>query len=74
MGDRIAISHGLRLRLGTPLPGTIRILRNGTIIAETNGHGTDLTVTETGVYRAEIWLPIDGELRPWIYSNPIRIF
>ena len=26
-----------------------------------------------GVYRAEVWLEVGGEIRPWIYSNAIRI-
>jgi hypothetical protein len=30
-------------------------------------------VTEAGVYRIEVWLEVGGEMRPWIYSNPIRI-
>lgn len=73
MGDRVRMADGLMLRLEAPLGGTIRILRHGEIVEETSGNKADLKITRTGVYRAEIWLPIDGELRPWIYANPIRI-
>lgn len=73
MGDRLALGRGLTLRLAAPLPGTIRIIRHGKIVHETVGRETTLPLTEPGVYRAEIWLPIDGELRPWIYANPVRV-
>src|SRR6185295_18685519 len=28
---------------------------------------------ETGAYRLEAWLKVDGEERPWIYSNPVYV-
>jgi hypothetical protein len=30
-------------------------------------------VKEPGAYRLEAWLTLDGEQRPWIYSNPIYV-
>jgi hypothetical protein len=30
-------------------------------------------VTEVGAYRLEAWLKLDGELRPWIFANPIYV-
>ena len=30
-----------------------------------------VAVAAAGVYRVEGWLKVDGEERPWIYSNPI---
>ncbi|MFM8394519.1 MAG: PHP domain-containing protein [Acidobacteriota bacterium] len=73
MGDRIELATGLRLRLATPLPGTIRLFHQGSKIAESYGYNLDQPIAKPGVYRAEIWLTIDGEERPWIYSNPIRV-
>ncbi|MFN0088503.1 MAG: histidinol phosphatase [Blastocatellia bacterium] len=73
MGDTFKQAGGLRLRLAAPLAGTIKLFRNGAIIAEALSDRMDLEVKEPGVYRAEIWLRLDGEMRPWIYSNPIRI-
>lgn len=73
MGDQIRLAKGLNLALEAPLPGTIRILRDGEMALETIDRQANLQITEPGVYRAEIWLTVDGEQRPWIYSNPIRI-
>ena len=33
----------------------------------------EFAVKTPGAYRLEAWLPLDGELRPWIYSNPIYV-
>jgi len=30
-------------------------------------------LSNPGVYRVEGWLKLDGELRPWVYSNPIYV-
>lgn len=73
MGDRVTRIKDLTLELEAPLPGTIRILHYGEVVHQTTGRSAELRPTEPGVYRAEIWLPVDGELRPWIYSNPIRV-
>jgi hypothetical protein len=37
------------------------------------GESLDHPVTRAGVYRVELWLPIGGERRPWLYSNPIYL-
>lgn len=73
MGDEVKLGKGLKLRLAAPVAGTIKLFRNGQIIQEAQANKLDFAVTEAGVYRAEIWLTLDGEQRPWIYSNPIRI-
>lgn len=73
MGDRIKLEKNLRLRLAAPAEGIVRLFRNGTMIDEVRAGRLDWPVTEPGVYRAEIWLEIDGEQRPWIYANPIRV-
>ncbi len=33
----------------------------------------DYEAKTPGVYRVEAWLTVDGEERPWIYSNQILI-
>jgi hypothetical protein len=30
-------------------------------------------VKEPGAYRLEAWLELDGELRPWIFANPVYV-
>ncbi|MDX2034917.1 MAG: histidinol phosphatase [Blastocatellia bacterium] len=73
MGDALKQTGELRLRLAAPAAGTIKLFRNGVAIREAQSDRMDLEVKEPGVYRAEVWLTLDGELRPWIYSNAIRI-
>jgi hypothetical protein len=56
-----------------PVACHAKLLRNGSVIAESD---TDLFThrfSEPGVYRVEGWLKLDGELRPWIYSNAMDL-
>ncbi len=73
MGDRVKLEKGLALRLEAPAAGLIKIFRNGELLRQARSNRVDAAIVEPGVYRAEIWMEIDGEERPWIYSNPIRI-
>ena len=73
MGDEVKLEEGLQLSSAAPVAGHIRLFRNGSLVKEIISDKIDLDVREVGVYRIEIWLEIDDELRPWIYSNPIRI-
>ncbi len=73
MGDEVKQEKGLKLRLVAPAAGTIKLFRNGQAVHEANADKLDFAVTEAGIYRAEVWLTLDGEQRPWIYSNPIRV-
>lgn len=71
MGDGIPLAPGTRMVVRTPAPALIKLIHKGKIVAETRGMELNAPVTMSGAYRAEAWLEIDGELRPWIYSNPI---
>lgn len=73
MGDDAQLAKGLRLRLAAPVAGSIKLFHNGKAIRETKSDKLDFDVSEAGVYRAEVWLELDGEMRPWIYSNAIRV-
>ncbi|MCI0525397.1 MAG: histidinol phosphatase [Acidobacteria bacterium] len=73
MGDEVKIVKGLRLRLEAPVTASIKLFRDGKPILEVKSDRLQLDVNDPGVYRAEIWLELDGEMRPWIYSNAIRI-
>jgi acetyl esterase/lipase len=72
IGDGVPLASGTRLTVRTPVPARLRILLHGEVVAE-QASATELTapVSKPGAYRAEAWLDIDGEQRPWIYSNPI---
>ena len=73
MGDEVKSVEGLKLRARFPVACRIRLLRNGKVVADLEGDQLDYAVAGTGVYRVEGWLKLDGEDRPWIYSNPIYI-
>ena len=73
MGDEVKFTTGLQLQIAAPTRGWIRLFRNGVVVQEVKSDGLDFAVTESGAYRAEVWLEVDSEWRPWIYANPIRI-
>ncbi len=74
MGDEVKLVDGLKLAAKLPLPAYVRLLRHGEEVAKTEGKSEfEFAVKDAGVYRLEAWLKLDGELRPWIFSNPIYV-
>jgi hypothetical protein len=72
MGDETRRGD-LTLQVETPIPAELRLLRDGEEIARESGTRLERQVQEPGVYRAEAWVNVAGEPRPWIYSNPIYV-
>ena len=69
-GDEIALEAGTRLRVRSPVPGRIVILKDGAVWVDESGiSNKEIAITERGVYRAEVYL---GNL-PWILSNPVYV-
>ena len=73
MGDEVKLADGLRLSAATSVKSTIKLIRNGVEVRAVNANRLDFEVKAAGVYRIEAWLEVDGEQRPWIYSNPIYV-
>jgi nicotinamidase-related amidase len=73
MGDELEWREGLRLKGAAPVACRWRLMRNGVAMALEEGSGATWAVSGPGVYRVEAWLRLDGEDRPWIYSNPIYL-
>jgi hypothetical protein len=74
MGDEVKLADGLKLMARLPLPARVRLLRHGKEVAISEGKAEfAFAVKEAGAYRLEAWLELDGELRPWIFSNPIYV-
>jgi hypothetical protein len=73
MGETLRHRDRPRLRVESPLGAEIRLLRDGQEVARTNGALLEHEVAAPGAYRAEVWVTIAGEPRPWIYANPIRV-
>ncbi len=72
-GDEITLKPETRLRVQTPVPSRIVILKDGAVLVDESGISSkELAITERGVYRAEIYLPQLGN-QPWIISNPIYV-
>jgi acetyl esterase/lipase len=71
MGDTIPMTGTTRLEVRTPAPAHIKVFFDGKLLAE--GRESQLTTKAPGpgVARVEAWLDVDGESRPWIYSNAI---
>jgi hypothetical protein len=72
MGDEVR-GEALLLRAELPLPARIRVIKVGAEWKMAEGRHWEAAPAGPGVYRLEAWLSIDGEERPWVYSNPIYI-
>jgi hypothetical protein len=74
LGDQLKLTDGLKLAAKLPLPAFVRLLRHGAEVAKSEGKAEfEFAVKEPGAYRLEVWLKLDGELRPWIFANPIYV-
>ncbi len=73
MGDPVPLTNGTRLEARLPIPAKIKLIHGNAIVAESSDARFSFIVKEPGPYRLEAWLTVDGEDRPWIYSNPIYI-
>jgi hypothetical protein len=73
MGDKVRFAPGERLAARFPLSCHIRLLSGGRLVAERSGDHMECELTAPGVYRIEGWLEVDGEERPWLYTNPIYV-
>jgi len=73
MGDRVPMLPRTRLIADLPVAADIRIIRKGVVVSQSNAAQIDYSPSEPGAYRLEAWLPADGEMRPWIYTNSIYL-
>jgi hypothetical protein len=76
-GDEITLENEVRLKVTTPIPSRIVLLRDGNPIESVTGLTVkEFTVSERGSYRVELYLPqLPGSVgdQPWILSNPIYV-
>lgn len=73
MGDTVPMAGSTRLVARAPVAARWRFIRGGKLVHEASGDTVTWQAQEPGAYRVEAWLDIDGEQRPWIYSNAIRL-
>lgn len=67
MGEELTDLDRIQVKL--PRTAKIRLVRDGSAVAEADAASLEYEVTGPGVYRVEATL--DG--RPWIYSNPVYL-
>jgi hypothetical protein len=73
MGDEVPVAPGLVIEVFAPYRGLITILRDGRTVAHAEGARLTLPAPGAGVYRTEVALSVQGQWRPWIFSNPIYV-
>ena len=73
MGDTAIMMGNTRVVGLTPLPARLKLIHQGQVVKETVGTNLTFVPNKTGAYRLEAWLHVDGEDRPWIYSNPVYV-
>jgi acetyl esterase/lipase len=75
MGDQVPISGvavgGTSLHASLPIPAKLKLIHDGRVVAEATDSKIAYSPKEPGAYRLEAWLNVDGEDRPWIFTNPI---
>jgi len=69
MGEERPWTGPAVLRVHSPAPAAISLLRNGAAVAETTGTDLEHRAEEAGVYRVEARF----EGRPWVYTNPVYL-
>ena len=74
MGDRVPLLPNTRLFARFPVKAHIRLIHNGAPAADSDGAEFTFTPNEEGAYRLEASLPVAGEERPWIHSNPFYFY
>jgi Predicted metal-dependent phosphoesterases (PHP family) len=72
-GDDITISQSAVICVKLPQKALIKILRNGEVLFSAFSDSIEELITESGVYRAEVYRKRIFFLKPWIYSNHIRV-
>ena len=76
-GDEISLDAGeIRLRVRSPVPGRIVLLKDGDVFREEKATQKEFIVGERGAYRVEVYLsqlPSPVKDQPWIISNPIYV-
>jgi len=72
-GDEIPLQGAIPLKVQTPVASRIVIYKNGAVFLDESGVSSkEVTITERGIYRAEVYLPQLGN-RLWILSNPVYV-
>ena len=72
MGDEAGAGNWT-LRVRTPLPARVRLVRDGEEVGAVRGDSLEHRADAPGVYRVEAYRDAHGRERTWILSNPIYL-
>lgn len=73
MGEELKLRGRATLQARLPAPARMRLLCNGTVLAQARGSRLDWVGQRTGAYRLEAFRRYAGRWRSWIVSNPIYV-
>jgi hypothetical protein len=73
MGDEITLQSQVLFEVSSPQRAHIRLLRDGTIVADTRGKKLHYAAREQGVYRVEAYRRYLFRKRGWVFTNPIYV-
>jgi hypothetical protein len=73
MGETLSREAAVIIEIQVPQRGSIRLLRDGRVVARKRGRELKYTTGEAGVYRVEVLRWFRGWRRGWIYSSPISV-
>ncbi len=73
MGEEIRLEGPVMLRVISPLPADLRLLKNGQEVAAVQGQDLTYEVKQPGVFRVEAYRRFRFKRRAWVFSNPIYV-
>jgi len=73
MGDTAPMLGKTRVVALTPAPATLRLFLKDTMVSETNGTNLTFAAEDSGTYRVEASLNVDGKSHAWIFSMPVQL-
>ncbi len=74
MGDEMVLNGSVTIQIRLPQKADCRLLKDGKVIRSWSMNDVCAHITnEPGVYRVECYVHFLGQLRGWIFSNPIYL-
>lgn len=73
MGERLGLDGLVELSAYAPAQARMRLIRDGTLVAQARGDRLTLVTRKAGVYRVEAYRRHAGRERGWLFSNPIYV-
>jgi acetyl esterase/lipase len=72
IGDDVPMLN-TRIEARLPIAASIKLLRNGSVVAEASGSRFQYDVKDAGAYRLQAWLKVDGEDLLWIETGAMKV-